>query len=615
MRGYTGKLLRIDLNERKIAVEKITEELAREYLGGRGWGAKILFDELDSRIDPFSPENKIIISTGPLNGTGAYSFSKCCINSISALTGGCNRSMVGGHFAAELKFAGWDGIIIEGRAETKKPVYILIRDSKVEIRDASKYWGMTTNVFQETLRKELNDTRLRFLCIGPAGERLVRYAALISDRRAAGRGGTGAIMGSKNLKGIAVRGTGKVEVADSEGFKQANSKVIEFYKSDKMIWESFRKYGTQIGPNFFSELGIFPTRNYKFGQLKGVEKISDEALHKYWKKNTACYRCPIHCGNLLTVEDGPYKGVVTEGPEYETLFSFGGACEINYAPAIIAADMYCDQYGLDTISTGATIGFAMECYEKGLLTKGDTGGVELRFGDHELIVNLVRKIAYREGIGDLLAEGVKRVSERIGKESEEFAMHVKGLELPGYDPRGSKGQGLGYATNPRGGCHCQGYSIQEKFGIPEEVDRFSIKEKARMMKWEQEYYCLLDSMIGCLFPGQMSVIKKINVYTDLLAPVTGIKEFSELEYLFKIGERIFNLERLINIRQGLKREDDTLPKRLLFEPMPEGPCKGQVVELESMLNEYYELRGWHKNTGIPKGVKLKELGLDVVVEK
>jgi len=608
MKGYTGNILRINLKDREIRKERLSKETARQYLGGRGWGARILFEELESGTDPFSPENKIIISTGPLNGTNAHSFSKCSLSSISALTNGCNRSIVGGYLASELKFAGWDGIVVEEKAEN--PVYILIRDEKVEIVDAGMYWGMPTDVFQKTLRDELDDEKLRFLCIGPAGERLVRFAAVISDRRAAGRGGAGAIMGSKNLKGIAIRGSGSVEVADPEGFSRANTRLLESYKADQALWGNFRKYGTQFGPNFFNMMGIFPTRNFQLGQLTGVQEISDNALYKHWKKNASCYKCPLHCGNILSVEDGPYKGATTEGPEYETLFSFGGACQTNYAPAIIAADMYCDQFGLDTISTGTTIGFAMECYEKGLLNNGDTQGLELKFGDHDMVVSLVKKIAYRQGIGDLLAEGVKRVSQKIGKGSEDFAMHVKGLELPGYDPRGSQGQGLGYATNSRGGCHCQGYCTQEKFGLPEEADRFDTKEKGRMMKWEQDYFCFLDSMITCLFPGQMTIIKEIDLYSDLLAAATGIKEFCRTEYLFEVGERIFNLERVINIKQGIRGKDDTLPKRLLSEPLSEGPSKDRVVELNSMLDEYYELRGWDQSTGIPKMEKLKELGLD-----
>ena len=599
--GYAGKVLMVDLSTETIRTEPLDMGIAEKFIGGRGLGDAILYKQLKPGVDPLSPENILVLTTGALTGTGSPFSSRSWIVTKSPLTGTILMSNAGGFFGPELKYAGYDAVIIHGKSE--KPVYLWVRDGEVELRDASHLTGLGTSETQKRILEE-TDSKARVCCIGPAGERLVRYASVISGDRAFGRGGAGAVMGSKNLKAIAVRGTGRVDLYDGDRFMEVVKDVLDTFKANAFIQE-WRKYGTPyiVGP--MNELGIFPTRNFQTGVLEGYDRVAKEVEMEYTVKHETCHLCPVACTPVCEVKSGEYAGYRCRGPEYEHVYAYGGACGNTNYESIIAAVSLSDELGLDVISTGACIGFAMELHERGLLPKELVGELDLRFGNHRAVVQLVRMIGMREGLGDLLAEGVVRAAEKIGGEALRYAMHVKGMELPGYDPRGAKAMGLGYATSPRGGCHHTGYAPQELFDPS--FDRITPKGKAELTKRNQDTTVMVDSTGLCAFPYQLAVIKMEQV-ASLLYYATGIEEFSSVDRLMLIGERIFNLERLFNVREGFTAKDDTLPERLLKEPMPEGASKGQVVELDEMLSEYYRIRGWDEN-GVPTEEKLRELGL------
>jgi aldehyde:ferredoxin oxidoreductase len=602
--GYTGKILYINLTERSAEEKSLNLDIARKFLGGRGLGAYFLLKELKPHIDPLSPENKVIFATSPLNGTEAPSFVKCCVVTKSPLTNTILMTLAGGFFAAELKFAGYDAIIVEGKSN--EPCYIWIENGHVTFKDASHLWGMTTSWTQHYILKE-TDPRAKVACIGPAGEKLVKYASIIFGERAAGRGGAGAVLGSKNLKAIAVKGDREVKLNDPQRFKEVVKKFLEIYASSAGL-KRFGSRGTPRVIEIVNELGILPTKNYQISQFEAVKSTINSDYHqKFVVKKSSCYRCPVACGNVTLIKDGAYAGAITHrGPEYETLWAFGPQCGNSVFEAIVAANMYCDEYGLDTISTGNCIGFAMECFEKKIITELDTDGLNLSFGNHESMVKMIKKIAYRDGFGNLLAEGIRNFSRNIGKNSQEFAMEVKRLELPAYDPRGAKAMGIEYATSPRGGCHERGLVTREVFCAPPPIDRFAIEGKAEVIKEVQDEMAVLDSLGFCVFVMHNAKITMGDL-AELYTAATGF-ETSERD-LWKAGERIWNLERIFNIREGFTYKDDTLPKRLLIEPIPEGPSRGHVVELHELLKDYYKVRGWN-NEGIPEKWKLDELDLE-----
>jgi len=607
--GYLGKILYVNLSRKDAVVKNLDLEVAHMYLGGRGLGVWILFNELEPRVNPLSPQNKVIFATTPLNGTEAPSFIKCSIVTKSPHTGTILMTLAGGFFAAELKFAGYDGLVIEGKAE--KPTYLWIKDGNVVFKDATFLWGMTTSWAQQYICKE-TDPRAQVACIGPAGENSVKYASVMLEERAAGRGGAGAVLGSKNLKAIAVKGSGKVKLADPEGFREAVKKILKIFASSDRL-KRFGKRGTPRVIEIVNELGILPTKNYQEGCFSAVETtINSDHHQKFVAKKSACYRCPVACGNVTFVREGPYAGAITHrGPEYQTFWAFGPQCGNNNFEAIVAANMHCDEFGLDTISTGNCIGFAMECFEKKIITEADTDGLNLNFGNHDSMLKMIRKIAYREGLGNLLAEGVRNASMSLGKKSQEFAMQVKGLELSGYDPRGAKGMGIEYATSPRGGCHERGLVTREVFCSPPPLDRFAVEGKGEMVKEVQDEMAVLDFLGFCVFVVHNADVTMANL-AELYAATTGF-EMTEQD-LWKAGERIWNLERIFNIREGFTSKDDSLPERLLNEPMPEGPSKGHVVELRKLLEDYYKVRGW-SGEGIPERWKLAELGLEDAARK
>ncbi len=602
MYGYHGKIARINLSTGKISVEKFDEKMAKKWLGTRGFGIHVLLKEIDPKVDPLSPENKILYTTGPLTGTAAPTGGRYMVITKSPLTGYIAMANSGGFFGAELKLAGWDMLIVEGKAE--KPVYISIRNEEIEIKDASHVWGKRVSETEKILIEEFGDKHAQVASIGPAGENLVRFAAIMNNgHRAAGRGGIGAVMGSKNLKAIIVRGRGRVELADRQKFISVVKEKTNKLKNDPVAGGGLPKYGTAVLVNIINQNGLYPTRNFRSGVFEYAEEQSGEAMAaKYLKRNKPCYACPIGCGRVNRV------GVLeeTEGPEYESTWALGANLGINDLASIIEANHLIDDLGMDTISTGGTLATAMELYDVGLLKQEDLGDAPpFRWGNTEVLHYYIEKIAYRQGFGDKLAEGGYRLAKMYG--GEEYFMGVKKQELPAYDPRGAEGHGLGYATDNRGGDHIKAYMISpEILGYPVKMDPHDISdEKVKMLIAFQDLTAVIDAAGLCLFTTFGLVG---DDYRDLLNAALGWDLTTE-DYM-KIGERIWNAERLFNLKAGLNpREEDTLPKRLTEEPMPEGPNKGHVVRLKEMLPRYYELRGWNADGTIPKE-KLKELELD-----
>ncbi|MEM2320474.1 MAG: aldehyde ferredoxin oxidoreductase family protein [Candidatus Bathyarchaeia archaeon] len=609
--GYAGKILYVNLENGRIHAKDLDINYVYPVIGGAGLGIRLLLDEVRPDVDPLSSDNKLIFSVGPLVGAVPCA-SRMAVVSKSPLTGAVGMSLSGGYFPAELKFAGYDALIISGRAD--KPSYIWIKDDDVTIGDASDIWGLTTTDTQVILKEKLNQPDAKVACIGPAGERLVRYACIINERRAAGRKGLGAVMGSKNLKAIIVRGSKKIKVADEEKFRQAIKRMHELMRENPALYPLFSKVGTPAAVDGTAELGILPAKNWTAtGLFVPVETLGGEAQTRYTITRMSCYMCPVRCGQVKVVKSGPFAGFMTEGPEFETTYSLGTMVGINYLPAIIAADRLCDEYGLDTISTGASIAFAMELVEKGILSKDEVDSIDLEFGNYNATIKMIRKIAFREGFGNVLAEGVKRASEIIGRGSERYALHVKGLELPGYDVRGAKAHGLNYATAYTGADHNRGYAIQEIFNapIPYRVDRLAIEGKGFICKWNQDVRAAVcDCMPLCAFIFDIVLAPvALELTANIYSALTGLEiKPNEVQ---KAGERVNNIARIFNFKAGFTRKDDTLPARLVEEEVPGGPSKGQLItkeDLNKMLDEYYEARGWDKE-GIPTREKMLELGL------
>jgi len=618
-KGYRGSILRVDLTDETFKTESLRDKWAENYIGGEGLIARMLWEEMKPGVDAFDPANKIIFASGPLQGTKCPSTSRLCAGTKSPLTNGLTRTLAGGNSGHEFKRSNYDAIVVEGKSE--RPVYVWIKNSEVEIKNAEFLWGMNTCDTQKHIRK-VTDPQAQVLCIGPAGEKLVRFACIIAGIGAFGRGGAGAVMGSKNLKAIAFRGTGEVEIARPDDFEAAVKGVYDNFRKKPELAKDWRLYGTVDIVGKIESAGNWPTRNWQDGVFPGSEnKLYAVPWRKEMvKKDHACILCPVFCRKTTLVDNGSFAGYVSEGPEYETIWAFGPQCGNMDPKAITAADRHCDELGIDTISCGSTIGFAMELYEKGIITEKETDGLKLTWGNSLAMVELIKKIGFRQGIGDMLAEGTKRVAEKIGKDTEKIAMNVKGLELPAYDPRGQFGMGLNYATANKGGDHETAFTTYEEVvGSSQEgywwtrkpiiQDRFSTEDKGELVFVKQNETCVMNSAIFCSFGmwGGGHVLDK------LLTAATGF-DFN-FPVLVKAGERIFNLERAFNIREGFTRKDDRLPERLLVEPLKEGPSKGYLVNLEPMLEDYYKIRGWNKETGVPTEAKLEELNLKDVADE
>ncbi len=598
MFGYNGKVLRINLKQKSVTVEALDLEKAKKFIGGRGLGTKMFMDEVDPRVDALSPENKLFIVTGPLTGTTAPTGGRYMVVTKSPLSGTIASSNSGGHWGAELKAAGYDAIIIEDKAES--PVYITIEDDKVEIKDAAKLWGKVVSETTDLLKQEMPD-KARVLTIGPGGEKLSRMAAIMNDYdRAAGRSGVGAVMGSKNLKAIAVKGSSKTLIFDEEKLKAVNSICLKNIKDNGVTGGGLPTYGTAVLVNIINENGVLPTNNFQKAVFDKADDISGEAMtNNYLLRKNPCYRCPIACGRWVKIED---MGLEVGGPEYETMWAFGADCGVDDIVAIFKANYWCNEYGLDTISVGSTIAAAMELYQKGYIKEVELDGTSLEFGNKEAVIEWTKKIGKSEGLGAKMAEGSFRLCEAYG--APELSMSVKKLELPAYDPRGIQGHGLQYATSNRGGCHVRGYMISpEILGIPEKLDRFSLDGKAQWVKIFQDLTAVIDSLGLCLFT---SFAIGAEIYADLYNSACGTEH--DVESLLEAGERIYNIERLFNMQAGIDPTQDTLPKRLLEDPIPEGPSKGNVHRLSELLPEYYANRGWD-NGGTPTAERLTKLGL------
>ena len=617
MFGLMGKILRVNLTDGKISEEEIPEEMVKKYLGGRGIASRYLFDELEPGVDPLGPENKLIFMSGLLSGTPSPSAGRFSVVAKSPLTNIWAQANSGGRWGVDLKQSGFDGIIFEGISE--KPVYLVIDDGKAELRDAGAFWGKnvaeTTEMLKETLGKKFN-----VACIGVAGEKLVKYAAIMNDiHRAAGRCGLGAVMGSKRLKAVVAKGSQKIQIANKEAFQEVSKRQYELL-GEAILAAGLEGYGTNLVLDMVNVVGGLPTRNWQTGVCEYAEDVNGEALsEKVLVGTVGCFACPIKCGRNTEIKKGPYAGQKGEGPEYETVVVFGPMCDNPDMETITMANYLCNDYGMDTISCGSTISFTMECFEKGILTKEKTEGLEINFGDSEVIIDLVHKIAKREGVGDLLAEGTRIMSQRLGQGSERFAMQVKGLELPAYDSRAAKITGLAFATANRGGDHITGYVqgptfLASPFLVIEDSEiqdpLVENPDETRVVKELEDVLTTFDALGSCKFMGMGSDAEEI---TDIIKAVTGW-EFGVAD-LRKAGERIYNLERAFNVREGMTRADDTLPKRLLEDPLPEGPAEGHVNNLEALLDPYYEFRGWDKTTGKPTPEKLRELGLEDVINQ
>ena len=604
------KLLRVNLTNGAIKEEDIPKKIADGFIGGRGFGSKYLYDEVPAGTDPLGKQNKLLLGTGLLAGTGAQSLSKWMVYTKSPLTGTFTRNCGGGDFGAWLKWAGFELIILEGKSA--KPSYLYIKDGTYEILDASDIWGKTTGQAQEYLKKKYG-TKARMICVGPAAEKMVRYAGIFSGRRAAGRNGVGTVMASKNLKAVVIEADRKEELANPAEFKKLVQQQVKGYKGG-LGFEPFRDYGTPMGvdyPGF--AMGTFPVRNFRSADLEGWERITFLQYAAITQKHSGCYACMLKCGKIRTVADGPYAGVNSEGPHYETIWAFTGPTACTDLGATVMADHMCCELGLDTISTGNSIGFAYELFEKGILTAKDTDGLVLKYGDPEPMLKLIEKIGRREGLGDILAEGVKRAAEHIGKGSAEYAMHVKGLEMPGYEPRAMKALGMNYALSNAGANHCYGYAQQEMGNPrPRLVDAAADEDKGDIVKYNQDYVAAIELVNACTFPANNLELFGLELIANMLVAALGETKFGSADYLWHVGEKVYNLERCFNIREGFSRKDDTLPKRMYTEPLQGGMRDGEVYRKpDVIIDEYYEARGWDKN-GTPTKATLKRLGLEEV---
>jgi aldehyde:ferredoxin oxidoreductase len=581
----SSKVLDVDLSAGTIESRALDAEIVRLFLGGRGLGARLLWDLVGPNVESFSPGNALIFCAGPLTGTAFPSASRFTVSTKSPLTGTVLDANSGGFWGMRFKRAGYDALIVRGRADS--PRYLEVTPSGAALRDASELWGKTV---PETTAALGQGSRRSVLCIGPAGENLVLFAAIMNDgTRALGRGGAGAVMGAKNLKAVVVEGEEKAELEDNARFRFVRYEVSKHLTANPVTSQALPQFGTAVFMNIVNAIGALPTRNFQQAQFEEAENISGEALtDRLLVKATTCWDCPIACTRVT--KTGREEG---EGPEYQSLWGLGAACGIADLEAIAEANYLCNDLGLDTISTGSTIACAMELAERGIIDS------DLRFDRADLLRETIHSIAYRRGLGDELAEGSRRFAQARG--ALEYSMSVKGMELPAYDPRGMQGQGLLYATSNRGGCHTRGNMLgPEVLGLPKLIDRFQVQGKAGTVVLHQNSAAAIDSLVLCKF---VSFAVAEEYYGRALAALTGTSAD-----LIRVGERVWNLERLYNLREGFSRADDTLPRRLLAEPVPEGPSKGWVSHLPEMLDEYYRFRGWDEN-GVPTDRKLEELGL------
>ncbi len=610
MHSWHGRLLRINLSEGTTQEESIPREEAEKLIGGRGLAIKYLMEGMDPKADPLSPENLLVFATGPLTSTPAPTGNRYMVVCKSPLTGALANSNSGGVFPTMMKRSGYDLFIFEGRAE--KPVYLFVDERRAELRDATHLWGGNTHVTDSRIKDEVGEDA-SVACIGPAGENLVLVSAIINDcHRAAARSGVGAVMGSKNLKAVAVRGDLRPDLHDGEAMRAVVRAANSQLAADIKKGSSMRIYGTSYVPDVTNEAGVFPTRNFQFGQFEGTHKINGETLKSnFLVRHSGCYACPLACARLTEVKAELYgeefagKG---EGPEYETIGSLGSACGIDNMAAITKANYVCNELGLDTISTGLTIACAMELYSKGIITEHEVG-MPLPFGDAQALLKMIRRTAYRDGFASEIANGSWRLAHKYGH--PEMSITAKKLEFPSYDARGLKGMGLLYATSNIGASHMAGdTAYTELFGVGTKTDGLTYEGKAELVKHFQDLFTLIDAAGLCVFVSIRYTVDTLNGYVptrlaELMKHATGV-EYSAAS-LMEAAERVYTLERLFLTKAGFSRTDDTLATRMR-EPMPAGPVKGETFELERVLDDYYVARGWDAN-GTPTQERLKKLGI------
>ena len=622
MSDFLGRLLTVDLTSREVEAAvplalqswgERGEELAHKFLGGRGLNAWQLLEHVGPGTDPLGPENVLILSCGLLTGTQAPASSRLHIGARSPLTGLLGSSNVGGHFGAELRAAGFQSLLIRGRAE--RPVALWLHGDKVEIRDADDLWGLDAWTTQSRLQEELGEARAKIMAIGPGGENGVLYACIMAGRgHAAGRTGMGAVMGSKNLKAIAVRKTSEVS-KDFRSLKLVKQYIKQIRSAPR--YDTFARYSNSAYVTWARDEGLLSTRNYRQTQFEGAERIDGSQMIKYVTRSRSCHRCPVHCKAELKVPSGRFA-IEGDRPDIEPIVALGSKCGLDDVEALLYLYNLAGQLGIDVISTGGVLAFAMELYERGILTDDDTGGVALTWGNAEAMETVMRQIARREGLGAVLAEGVQRAAQIIGRGAEQYAFHSKGLELTAYDPRGAMGTALGYAVSTRGADFTSVYAIpeyrwdaaqgREVFGTEKAVDRLSIEGKGALVKRSMIVSAILDSLGLCKVPilsvvGDFSLENEAALASALSGwPLTAAD-------LLTIGERILNAERLFNLRHGATRDDDDLPDRFTEEPLPNGPTQGMTAAIQPMVRDFYAVMGWDTD-GQPTREKLRELELE-----
>lgn len=619
-KGFAGKWLYVDLTTSKIEVFSFEPRIAEAYLGGSGFGTRLLWEKVPPQTDALSPENFLIFSVGPLCGTLFPNSSRVAVIAKSPLSGIYGDSNSGGFWGPELKFAGWDALVVVGKSP--KPVYLLIQDDHAVLCDASGLWGLTTSETERAIRSEQRDAKIKVAAIGPAGENLVRFAGIqFTPQRSAARVGMGAVMGSKRLKAVVVRGHGPVRVADTKRFHQLSVSFHQRLRQNP-IYEAVTRYGTPGITSIMNVLGRFPTRNFQLGSFPESDRIDAEALERRaFVRHLACFNCPVGCDKLFRVPDGDMAGLALRSVEYENVNALGGGIWNGDLDQVLYLNRICDEMGMDVISAGRTISFAMELWEKEILDLEDTGGIPMHWGDVETTARMLVMIAKREGFGALLGEGVKRAAEKIGRGAEEFAMHVKGVEIPGQDGRAQKSMGLAHATSSRGADHLKAFpTIDEtnqpddalrRYGeayLPEMANPLETKHKPFLIKDGEDFCAAVDAVGVCKSGGTNvftefyweDIAEAIEAATGMEMPVARLKE---------IGERIYNLQRCYNVLHGITRADDRLPRRFSLEANPSGNARGSTIDLEPMLDEYYDLRGWECVTGYPSKETLMKLGL------
>ncbi len=609
VKGYMNKWLKVNLTTQELEEFTFSDEILRKFIGGKGIAVHYMWEyakKLEEKrinlqeMDALSPDNILVFATGPVTGTKSPNSGRHHVMALkSPLTGSIGSGNSGGRWGAKLKFAGYDGIIVVGKAD--RPTYLSLIDKKAELHDATELWGKNSIETSDWLRTKHNVKRAGVSCIGPAGENLVPIAVIMNEEhRAAGRTGLGAVMGSKNFKAIIVEGKAKPEIANPKEFGSKVKEHVEKLKENGVTGQGLPTYGTAVLVNIVNQNGLFPTKNWQSGVFDEAEKLSGETLtEEYLISKHPCYGCVVACGRKTKVDKGNYKTSYTEGPEYESIWALGGSTAVSDMSAVIRANHYCDILGMDPISMGSTIAAAMELTQNGKIPEDDSQGLKVEFGNPDAVVELAWMTAYRQGLGYWIGEGSRKMCQHYG--APDLSMEVKGLEMPAYDPRGAKGIGLNYATSNRGGCHVTGYTIAAE--VLGDVDRFTIEGKAELTKTFQDFTSIVNSSVNCLF---LTFALGLDEYAEMIGPITGWDV--NADELLKTGERITNLERMILNKLGLSGKDDTLPKRLTDEKMPSGPSEGQTVDLETMKQEYYHLRGWED--GIPTVSKISELGLN-----